>query len=370
MTKGKLTAVFSVCFLLIGLALFFQRDNGPSQAEQAPVLRPALSVSVIQPEFREIPRTLTANGSIAAWQEAIVGAEVGDLHLSEVRVQVGDKVGKGQVLAIFANESVLADVEQSRAVLAEAEANLAEARLNAVRAQKLSRSGSLSGQQIDKYLTGEKTAQAKVQSAKAQLDSQLLRLKYTKVLAGDDGIISSRTATLGAVVSKGQELFRLIRQNRLEWQGEVTAAEMAQIKPGLPVSVTVPNVGSVNGTVRNLSPALDVRNRNGLVYVELPKAADQGFRAGMFAQGDFRLGGSSGLSIPQDALSLREGFSYVFRLGEASAGQAKVSQVKVELGRRSGDNWEILSGVQSSDRLVASGATFLSDGDIVRIVQP
>jgi RND family efflux transporter MFP subunit len=366
MTQGTTVTLISALLLLIGVGIAVGSNKEPAPAAVAS--NPALNVSVIRPEIRDMPISLTANGSIAAWQEAVIGAEVGDLRLSAVNVQVGEAVKKGQVLATFADESVLADVAQSRGVLAEAEANRAEARLNAERASKVAESGALSAQQVNQYLTGAKTADAKAQSAKAQLDVQLLRLKYTKVLASDDGIISSRSATLGAVAAKGQELFRLIRQNRLEWRGELTAAEMSRLQPGVAVTVEVPNVGSIAGTVRFLAPTLDVQSRNGLVYVDLPNAVQNGLRSGMFARGEFHLGSSAGLTVPQEALALREGFSYVFSLTEHSADRARVRQVKVQLGRRTGDKLEVLSGLKPDDRLVAGGASFLADGDSVRVV--
>lgn len=368
MTKGKAGVHCAALIWIIALSMLVGcGGNEPAATENVTAANPALSVTVIQPDIRDIPISLTANGSVAAWQEAVIGAEVGDLRLSTINVQVGETVKKGQVLAVFADESVLADVAQSRAVLAEAEANLADAKVNAERATRLA-TMALSKQQVGQYLTTEKTALAKVQLATAQLDSQLLRLKHTKVLASDDGVISSRSATLGAVAANGQELFRLIRQNRLEWRGEVTAAEMNQLKPGVAVTVEVPNVGRVDGTVRFLAPTLDAENRNGLVYVDLPDAVTKGFRAGMFARGEFHLGSSAGLTVPQEALSLREGFSYLFRLTEQTGDRARVQQVKVQLGRRAGDHVEILSGLNREDRLVAGGASFLADGDSVRVV--
>lgn len=368
MTKGKIGALLAALIVLTGLGVIVGRGN-ESVADMPAAPKPALNVTAVQPILRDIPVTLTANGSIAAWQEAVIGSEISDLRLTEVNAQVGDTVRKGQVLAVFSDESVLADVAQSRAALAEAEANLADARDNAKRATQIAASGALSSQQVNQYLTGEKTAKAKAQSARAQLDSQLLRLKYTRVLASDDGVISSRSATLGAVAAKGQELFRLIRQNRLEWRAEVTADEMARLKPDITVSVEVPNVGSLQGKIRALAPTLDEKSRNGLVYVDLPDAARQGLRAGMFARGEFDIGIGTGLLVPQAALSLREGFSYVFKLGEQSGELAKVSQVKVQLGRRADDSLEIRSGLQPGDRLVASGASFLADGDTVRVVR-
>jgi len=371
MSNRKPLSLWIAVIMLIGLSATFMLSKKEGISAENPKAKslPALTVSVTQPANLEMPLGLMVNGSIAAWQEAIIGAQVSDLRLNEVHAQVGEKVKKGQILAVFDKDTLLAVVAQSKANLAEAEANLAEARLNADRAKEVASSGALSKQQVMQYLTAEKTAKAKVGSAKAQLDSQLLRLSHTNVIAIDDGIISSRTATLGAVATPGQELFRLIRQNRLEWRAEVTAAEMAQINPGTTVSVTVPNVGHIAGKVRFLAPSLDAQSRNGLVYVDLPNAAGVGFRAGMFAQGEFHLGSKSSWTIPQAALSLREGFSYVFLLREQAQDQAKVSQVKVLLGARSGDNYEILSGIKPEDKVVASGAAFLADGDSVRVVQ-
>lgn len=367
MIKTHPVVVITAVVLLAGLGMASRRaDSTETLAETK--TNPALSVNTVQASELKIPVSLHASGSIAAWQEAVIGADVEGLRLREVSVQVGETVRKGQVLAVFNDDSVLADVAQSKAALAEAEANLAEARLNAGRAKKVAGSGVLSEQQTGQYLTTEKTAAAKVQSAKAQLDSQLLRLKHTRVLASDDGVISARNATLGAVAMSGQELFRLLRQHRLEWRAELNAEEMVKVKPGVSVAVNIPHVAKVTGNVRHIAPTLDPQSRNGLVYVDLPDAAKQGLRVGMFAEGEFYLGDSPALVVPQEALSLREGFSYVFRLNPPITDRATVSQIKVQLGRHSGNDYEILSGVSAQDHLVASGAAFLADGDTVRVL--
>ena len=371
MNRRWMLVMVSVPMLLLltlsGMRLLAQAADSPA-GTAAP--KPALNVEIIQPEWRELPLVLPANGSVAAWQEAVIGAEVGGLRLTEILAQVGDQVRKGQVLAQFDRERVTVDVAQSQAALAEAEANLREARLNAQRVRQVVDDGALSAQQVGQYLTGEKTAEARMQLAKAQLDQQLLRLSHTRVLANDDGVISSRSATLGAVASEGQELFRLVRQNRLEWRAEVTAAELPYLKPGLTARVEVPDIGRVQGKIRMVGPTLDPLSRNALVYVDLPNASAAGYKPGMFAHGEFQHGSKPALTIPQTALSLREGFSYVFRLAEPPRdGLARVVQVKVLIGRRAGDQIEIQEGLAPNDRLVASGAAFLSDGDTVRVVR-
>ncbi len=368
MTKRNSGILVLALVLIIGITMIISHRNKPSSSAIKSTENPSLSVSLIQPETTNIPITLTTNGSIAAWQEAIIGAEIGELRLNEVNAQIGEKVKKGQVLASFSTESVLIDIAHSRAALLEAEANQSDAKINAERANKVSISGALSSQQVDQYKTLYKTANAKVELAKAQLNAQLLRLKYTQVLASDDGVISSSNATLGAVATKGQELFRLIRQNRLEWRGEVTAEEITQLKPGIKVTVKVPNVGNVEGSIRFLAPTLNIQNRNGLVYVDLPNATANGLRAGMFGRGEFHIDYSKGLTIPQEAISMRDGFSYVFILTNQTKDRGYVKQVKVQLGRKFDNKLEILSGITTNDYLVASGAAFLTDGDNVRII--
>ena len=359
----SLALVIAGAVALGALALFSPRSQAADEAKPAAPAKAALTVSTIQPQSARLGIQLAANGSVAAWQEASVGAESNGLRIAELRAQVGDSVQRGQVLASFATETIQADVALARAALAEAQANAAEAQANAERARAVAGSGAVSAQQVGLYLSQEQSAKARVDSAKAQLDAQLLRQKQTQVLAPDSGIISARNATLGAVVGAGTELFKLIRQGRLEWRAEVTASELARIVPGTTVLVTAPGGAQRKGKVRMLAPTVDAASRNGLVYVDLPGAAGT-FKPGMYARGEFELGQSSALTVPQTAVVVRDGFSYVYRVGA----EQRVSQLKVQTGRITGDRVEVLNGVKPEDRLVASGGSFLSDGDLVKVV--
>lgn len=354
----------TVAIALIGaLVLTLQAEAADdSKAPSAAAAKPALTVNVTQAQSGSFPVRISGSGSIAAWQEASVGTEANGLRLNDVKVNVGDVVKRGQVLATFAPDTVQADLAQIRASVAEAEATLAEAAGNAQRARELDASGALSAQQINQYLTSERTAQARLNAQKALLQTQQLRLRQTQVVAPDAGVISARSATVGAVLPAGQELFRLIRQGRLEWRGEVASSDMARINPGMAVNLVVPSGQIVVGKVRMVAPTVDATTRNGLVYVDLP--AGTTVRAGMFARGDFELGSSPALTLPQSAVVLRDGFSYVYTVAENN----KVSQVKVQAGRRVGDRVEITGGLNAKDRVVAAGAGFLGDGDTVKVV--
>ena len=349
-------------FAVSGLGLWTTRSYAADTAKPI-AAKPALTVALTQATNSTLAIKLAANGTVAAWQEASVGAEANGLRIAELHANVGDSVKRGQLLATFAAESVQADVALARAALAEAQANAAEAAANADRARAVQGSGAISAQQVNQYLTQEQTARARVESAKAQLDAQLLRLKNTQLLAPDNGTISARMATVGAVVGAGTEMFKLIRQGRLEWRGEVTAAEIGRVTPGASVLVTAPGGTQTKGKVRMLAPTVDAVTRNGLVYVDLT-GAGSGFKPGMFARGEFELGSSGALTVAQTAVVVRDGFSYVVRVGADN----RTSQVKVQTGRVVGDRVELLGGVKPEDKLVLSGGGFLSDGDLVKIV--
>lgn len=331
-------------------------------AASAPA-KAALTVTVVKPDSASVPAVLAANGNIAAWQEASVGSEASGLRLAEVRVEVGERVRRGQVLATFAADTVRAELAQIQAAQAEAEANLAEAAANAERARALRDSGAMSAQQVQQALTAEQTARARVAAQKASLDVQQLRLVKTQVLAPDDGLISARSATVGAVVGAGQELFRLIRGGRLEWRAEVPSADLARIKPGQRTTLVTPSGRSVPGTVRKIAPTVDAQTRNGLVYVDLQPAPDSDARAGMFARGEFSFEARPALTLPASAVLLRDGFSVVMRVGADS----RVSQAKVKVLSRDGERIAV-EGLAADARVVARGAAFLSDGDTVKVV--
>lgn len=364
--KRSHQAVFIITVVMIAITAIISTTNTastPSENMAVTVATPSLSVNVISPQPALLSLSITANGNIAAWQEASLGNETNGLKLVDVKVNVGDIVQRGQLLATFDTSTAKVELAQSQAAVAEAEAVLTETIDNVKRAIELQTTGALSAQQIQQYRTAEKTAQARLQSAQANLDSQQLRLEKTQVMAPDDGIISARNATVGAVPPVGEELFRLIRGSRLEWRAEISAEDLPKLQSGQRVYVTPVGGETISGTLRIVSPVVDTQTRNGLAYIDLP--SDNTIRAGTFARGQFEMGATEVLTLPQSAVQLRDGFSYVLRVGPDS----RVIQTKVSIGRRTADLVEIISGITPADRVVASGGAFLGDGDLVRVIE-
>lgn len=360
-------AVISSMAVLLATLVWIAAAPVAKAAADAPApkaAKAALTVSVTQAIPSEWPLLLSANGNIAAWQEAVIGAEAGGLRLEEVRVNVGDRVKKGQLLARLQSDTLRADLDQTRASLKEAEASLAEATANADRARRLQPSGMITAQQATQWLTAEQTSRARLAVFKAKIRADEVRLTQTEIKAPQDGSISARLATIGAVVQAGQELFRLILGDRLEWRADVPAGDLARLKPGMAATIFTASGTKVPGTIRMIAPTVDPQTRNGLVYVDITEVHDA--KAGMFARGEIALGKSGALTLPQSSVQMRDGFHYVFRLGDDS----KVVQTKVTVGRRSGDRIEIVRGIDATQSIVSNGVGFLVDGDTVRVVAP
>lgn len=361
MKLNAITLVASVAIITCAGGLFVTYSQAADDRQPA-APKPALTVTTVQPQRSPWAVQLSANGNVAAWQEASIGSEASGLRLLEVRASVGDVVRAGQVLATFAAESVQADVAQARANVLEAEANALDASGNAARARTLQTTGALSEQQITQYQTTEQVAKARVAAARATLAVQQQRLQQTQVRAPDSGTISARSATVGAVLGSGTELFRMVRRGRLEWRAEVTAAELERIQVGTTVQVRTAQGPPVQGKVRMVAPTVDPQTRMGLVYVDLPASS---LKPGMFASGAFALGQTTALTVPQTAVVVRDAFSFVYRVGK----DQRVTQLKVQTGRQLADRLEITSALAPDAVLVASGAGFLNDGDLVRVVQ-
>ena len=344
--------------ILIPLALAFVAFHADSQVKpQSPAAdtgaiqsKPALSISITKPIRQTLSIKTTANGTVGIWQESVIGTETMGLRLIDIRVDVGDRVRAGDVLAVFASDTIRAELAQARAGLAEAEVTLDESRQSRNR--------------ID-----EQRAQARVEMARAQVKLQELRLAQCTLTAPDEGVISARMASVGSVPGVGSELFRLIRQGRIEWRAEFTVDELSRIQPGMRAQLEAPNGSIVEGQVRLLSPVMDAQTRNALVYIDLPGIGTKGsagLKPGMFVRGSLEIGQSTVLTVPKTAVTFRDGFSYVYRF----LSDQRVERVKVRTGRITTDRIEIISGLAANDNIVSAGVGFLNDGDRVRVVNP
>ena len=355
-------ALLGVALLAAGTLAAALLSSGSNSAEPIRDAQPVLSVEITTPQLRQWSEDIAASGRLVAWEEALIGSELGDVRLVDIRVDVGDRVRKGELLAQFDPTQVQAELNERLAALAETKAMLVEAEENAKRGESLRDTGAMSHQAITQYVTRANAVRAQVQSAEARVESSRLRLRQTRVVAPDDGVISARAATLGSVGATGTELFRLIRQNRIEWHAEVPAAQVRRIVIGQTVTMRLPDGSDIAGEVRQIAPAL-AQDLTAVVYVKLRNDAQGLARIGMYLNGTIVSGTSQALTVPMSSVVMRDGRQYVFAVGADN----KVVQTSVKSGRRNGADVEVLDGLPVEQAIVVSGGGFLQDGDLVRV---
>ena len=351
-SRSLFTAACTVVAFLSGC-----RRAGPENRLEA---KAVLTVELISPETAVWPEELAVSGRVEAWQESVISSEVNGPRLDEVLVNVGEWVKKGQLLARFNDESAHAKLTELEADVRAGEATLTLSKDQLARSRRLVVSGAVSEEILRQNEATVELNEAELASARARLSAQRIEFRHTHVTAPDDGVVSSRTATTGTVLASGSELFRLIRQNRLEWRAEIPAADADRVIPGQTVLVDAGNGGTITGTVRQLAPTIDTRTLNAICYVDLP--APGTIKAGMFLSGTIQVGKSPSLHVPESAIVYRDGYTYVIVVWQ----DYFAHQIKVSTARRREEFVEIEGNVSESDRLILSGGSFVNEGDTVR----
>jgi len=325
-------------------------------------------------------RALVVNGSLAAWDELPVGTEAGGLAIVQVAVEEGDKVTKGQLLAKLDDSVLKAQHAQAQAAVAQAEASIRKAEAmsgsansDVRRAKELSKNGFISGQTAEQRETTFSAAQADVNVARQNLvtaqavaQEREAQLAQTEIRAPTDGTVSKRMAKLGNVVSVGEQLFRMIRDNRVELQAEVPEMDLPRLKAGQTATIVV-NDGDpqrFEGKIRLIGATVDPATRIGMVYVALPE--DPALKPGMFVHGEIQTGQANVLQVPEQAIVYKDFKPGVFIVDADNHARLRM----VEIGTRVNGQVEIVSGVSAGERVALAGAGYLKDNDLVRVEAP
>ncbi|RUO97325.1 efflux RND transporter periplasmic adaptor subunit [Hyphomicrobium sp.] len=358
--------------------------------EAKPIAAPAVTVMKVTTE--NFVETAAVSGSLVPREEILVSPEVDGLRVLELLADEGDKVKKGQVLARLVAEQLDAQLAQNDANLArstaaiaqaesqivQAEAQAKEAAAQLDRAVPLKQSGYLSGSMYDQRESAARTTQAQLLAArdglkaanaeKAQVEAQRRELQWrrsnTDVTSPEDGVISRRTARIGAMAAaNGEPMFRIIEKGEIELDAEIVETEMKNVRVGQKAIVTVPQVGDFEGKVRLVSPEVDKTARLGRVKIFL--GINPVLRIGSYARGRIETASSRGLAVPSSAVAFDHDLASVQVVSDN-----KVHRRVVKVGLVTNDLIEIKDGVSEGDLVVTRAGTFLRDGDVVRPVLP
>ena len=318
------------------------------------------TVTVATAAVTDVARVVTASGTVSAWEEVPVGAETGGLTATAVYVDEGSYVRQGQPLVQLNDALLRAQLQQQQAGVQTAEANAARDDAALGRAQELKDKGFLSQASLDTALANQRASNANLSSARASLSETRTRLSQATLRAPVSGLIISRSVTKGQIVAAGTEMFRMVRDGRLELDAQVPETELGLVRAGQSATVASDQVGQATGRVRIVTPEVNAETRLGLARVALSSAG--GFRPGMFARAQIDVGAQPTVTVPTAAVLYRENRAGVFVL----TADSHVRFQPVTVLSRSADRTSV-ADLAAGSRVVVDGAGFLGDGDRVRV---
>ena len=307
-----------------------------------------------------LPRVIVASGSVSAWEEVPVGAETGGLTAVGVYVDEGSYVRQGQVLVKLNDALLQAQLRQQQAAVQSAEANAARDDAALARAQELKQRGFLSQASLDTALANQRASRANLASAQASLSETRTRLSQAEIKAPVSGLIISRSVTKGQIVAAGTELFRMVREGRLELDAQVPETDLPALRAGQTATITSNEGVKTSGTIRIVTPEVDSQTRLGLARITLSPGS--GLKPGMFARAAIDAGAQPTTVVPTGAVLYRENKAGVYVLNTDNSAHFRPVTV---LSRR--DDQTSVSGIEPGVRVVVQGAGFLSEGDKVTV---
>ncbi|MBO9543771.1 MAG: efflux RND transporter periplasmic adaptor subunit [Caulobacter sp.] len=351
----------SALVLVLGvsaIALSGCGDKKPKKAKASPSA--SATVSVVTVTSQPIARQINATGTISPWEEVPVGAETGGLTAVSVNAEEGQVVQAGQVLVQLNSAVLAAQLRQQDASVASAKATLAEASAALNRSRELNAKGYLSQAGLDTATARQGTAAANLAAAEAARGETAARVAQTSVRAPVGGLISRRSVTKGQIVSAGSELFRIVRDSRLELDADIPETDLAAVKAGMPAKIYSEKLGEATGRVRIVTSEVNAQTRIGTARIALSSMG--GFRPGMFARATIDAGDQPALVVPSASVLYRENRPGVFVVDAAK----KVHFRRIAIVANTGDR-VAATGLTAGDSVVVDGAGFLGEGDLVRI---
>ena len=299
-------------------------------------------------DIREVDQTYPAEGVVEAVRQSTVAAQVPG-RIVELRVDAGQMVVKGQVLARIDEREAAQAAAASEAQTARAEADLANSRVNYERTKRLVEQKFVSQAALDKAHADYKSAQAQSEAVRAGALQAGAAKSHTVITAPFSGIVSARLVQVGEMAVPGREIVTLYDPKGLRVVANIPQARLAEVRANaaaVTASIEMPGQW-VKGKAVTVLPSADARTHTTLVRVDLPVEV-KGAYPGMFARVHFATGRTSKLLIPASALVYRSEVAGAYVVGEK--GEIRFRQLR--LGEAAGaEGIEVLAGIARGERV-------------------
>jgi len=357
----KLGLLISAAF---SLALLAACSRGSAQGPQ---VIPAMPVKVQAIQDQSVGDTSEYVATIKSRNSATIMSDV-EGWIFDIHVHSGQVVKKGDTLMEVDPRRQRAAVSSYDQQKASKEAALQLAKVQLARAKGLSASGVISKQDLDQAQSTYDGALADVKSLDAQIIQQQVQLKYYSVFAPTDGIIGDIPVHVGDRVTNTTPLTTIDERNGLEVYISIPSEHARDVKLGTPVEV-IDKDGKVllKTAVYFISPQVETGTQSILVKAPADKAADV-LRNLQLVRARIVWSTHTGITIPVIAVQRVSGQFFAF-VAEPDQGKMVAHQRPLQLGEITGNDYVVLSGLKTGDKVVVSGGQNLADGAAVQIEQ-
>ena len=358
--QSILFAALGACALMVGCKR--------ASSAGAQKTRPAPSVVVVKVVARDVPVEVQAPVDLRPLEQVDVGSKVLG-YVDAVFVERGDRVKKGQVIALVRPSDLPDQLAAARSSIGQIKAQAALARTNHERASKLAPSGVVSQQELQSATAALASAEAAEASMQAQISGLAIRLGETRITSPIAGYVSARRLDPGALVSPtGGAIVTVVRMDRLRVFLSLTETDAIGVSVGMDARIELDALPGrdFTGKVVRVAPAFDPLTRTLEAEVQLANESGE-LRPGMYGRGFIRRElHPHAPVVPINAVQISSGKHYVFVLHDTRVERRSVATgVEVD----GGNALEVRTGLAPGEEVVIAGADGLADGTTVRVAR-
>jgi RND family efflux transporter MFP subunit len=306
---------------------------------------------------------IQSSGQVVSGETAMISTRMMGF-ITAIKVKPGDNVQKGQLLVTISNGDILAKRAQAHAMVTEAEAAMADAKKDYERYTELFKQQSASQKELENITLNYNSVKAKAEAARQMQNEADAMLAYTNLTAPFGGVITQKNADAGSMANPGMPILILEQAGSFQVNTSVTESDIQQVKVGADAQIIIESIGrTLAGKVTQVSPSSQMSGGQYLVKVKIPDHEKNGLRSGMYAKVSIEVPAQHGnmnhpVMVPYSAIVNKDQLNGLYTISESQTALLRW----VKLGKKVGEQVEVLSGLSSDEKFILTAEGKLYNG--------
>lgn len=366
MRYSKLSFATVAITLAVFLASCSNKDTKLQEQQDTPIL-----VQVAAPGGSSASGMIEASGQVESIRSANISTRVMG-YITQIKVNVGDKVSAGQLLFSVSSNDISAKRTQTDAMITQADAAMQSAKKDFDRYTALYKQQSASAKELDAITLQYQSAKANADAARAMRNEVSAQLAYTTVVAPFAGTVTQKLAEAGSMASPGMPILTIEQAGGLQVSASVPENQIASVKLGDEAMMSIESAGKqISGKVTQINPSSQFTGGQYIIKLSVPSSESKQLYAGMYVHVQIPIknnmvtatADSGAVLIPVSAIINRDQLTGVYTLSTQNTALLRW----IRLGSTMGDQVEVLSGLSKNESFIVSADGKLYNGAPVKI---